>query len=146
MFSMLQVVLIGIGFTLEGDIQISPSIASILNDSNEPFDKIHDIEWHIKPFFYLCGVNLLVIESYSVARPFGKEYAKQIESVETFTKGNNFVVYYFHKVYFGIQKSKEKLFKNLSSLPKIVFLYALSSASLSSSFSFISASYFNCAS
>ena len=119
-FSMLQiaqVVLIGIGFTLEGDIQISPSIASILNDSNEPFDKIHDIEWHIKPFFYLCGVNLLVIESYLIARPFGKEYAKQIESVETFTKGNNFVVYYFHKVYF--RKNIEV--RNLSSLPRKLF-------------------------
>lgn len=133
MFSMLQVVLIGIGFTLEGDIQISPSIASILNDSNEPFNKIHDIEWKVKPFFYLCGVNLLMIESYLIARPFGKEYAKQIESVETFTKGDNFVVYYFHKVYF--RKNKNIEVRNLSSLPRKLFAQAILTSSSALSFS-----------
>lgn len=131
MLQIAQVVLIGIGFTLEGDIQISPSIASILNDSNEPFNKIHDIEWHIKPFFYLCGVNLLMIESYLIARPFGKEYTKQIESVETFTKGNNFVVYYFHKVYF--RKNIEV--RNLSSLPRKLFVQAILTSSSALSFS-----------
>ena len=131
MLQIAQVVLIGIGFTLEGDIQISPSIASILNDSDEPFNKIHDIEWHIKPFFYLCGVNLLMIESYLIARPFGKEYAKQIESVETFTKGNNFVVYYFHKVYF--RKNIEV--RNLSSLPRKLFAQAILTSSSALSFS-----------
>ena len=125
MLQIAQVVLIGIGFTLEGYIQISPSIASILNDSDEPFNKIHDIEWKIKPFFYLCGVNLLVIESYLIARPFGKEYAKQIESVETFTKGDNFVVYYFHKVYF--RKNIEV--RNLSSLPRKLFAQAILTSS-----------------
>ena len=136
MFSMLQVaqvILIGIGFTLEGDIQISPSIASILNDSNEPFNKIHDIEWKVKPFFYLCGVNLLVIESYLIAKPFGKEYAKQIEGVETFTKGDNFVVYYFHKVYF--RKNKNIEVRNLSSLPRKLFAQAILTSSSALSFS-----------
>ena len=109
MLQVAQVVLIGIGFTLEGDIQISPSITSVLNDSDEPLNKIHDIKWHIKPFFYLCGMNQLMIESYSVARPFGKEYAKQIEGVKTFTKGNYFVVYYLHNVYFrGIEPRKKR--------------------------------------
>lgn len=131
MLQIAQVVLIGIGFTLEGDIQISPSIASILNDSNEPFNKIHDIEWKVKPFFYLCGVNLLMIESYLIARPFGKEYAKQIESVETFTKGDNFVVYYFHKVYF--RKNIEV--RNLSSLPRKLFAQAILTSSSALSFS-----------
>ena len=91
-----KVILVGVGFALKGDIEVTAHITAILNDAHEPLYQIYDIEEYVAKFLDLRGVYRLMVYHDFIARPLCKEHAAEVDCIETFAERNDFVVDYFH--------------------------------------------------
>ena len=55
-------ILVGIGFALEGNREVSAHEMAMLNESDEPFEHIEDVEGYVKQFAHLTRVDALVTQ------------------------------------------------------------------------------------
>lgn len=98
LFKILRVVLVGIGFPLEGYVSVTLDISAELYYPDEPFDQVNYVEKQITEFLDLCRVNHLVVYHHPVTRPLGKQHPEKVYRIKPFPERYYLVVDYFHKV------------------------------------------------
>ncbi len=91
-----EVVLVGVGFALEGDVEVAACVAFVLDEADEPFQTVDEVEGYVAPFFHLRGVYAFVVERDGVARAFGEKHAEKVDGIEVLAEGDDFVVEDFH--------------------------------------------------
>lgn len=85
-----------VGFSFEGDVEVSLVEAVVLDKADEPFKKIEEIEREIEEFAHLGGMDGFVIDSDGGAFPFGENNAEEIYGVVSFSYRYEAVLDDFH--------------------------------------------------
>lgn len=105
LFKILRVVLVGIGFPLEGYVAVSLDISAELDYPENPFYQIDYVEKQITEFLDLRRVDHLVVNHYPVTRPLGKQYPEKIYRIKPFPERDYLVIDYFHCLFYKMRQA-----------------------------------------
>lgn len=90
-----EVALVSVGFTLEGDIAVGVTLSE---ETHEPFHEVAEVESDEKQFAHLSRMDRLVVERRGgqwTALPAGENNPAEIDRGEA-RKGNNPIIDDFH--------------------------------------------------